>query len=53
MNKIGFKAGLTALLIGGLLLLTNIAFAMCPKGSAQADPNKKAACSCCCCDCCK
>lgn len=52
MHKIGLKVGLIAILVAGSLLLTNIAYAMCTKGNAPADPNKKAACSCCC-DCCK
>ncbi len=53
MHKIGLKTGLIALLIAGSLFLTDIAFAMCVKGTEQTDPNKKVACSCCCCNCCK
>lgn len=55
MHRLGFKAGLITLLVVGSLFLTNIAFAMCPKKTEQADPNKKAVCtcSCCGCDCCK
>ena len=54
MHKVGFKVGLIALLVAGSFFLTNIAFAMCSKGTEQqADPNKKVACSCCCCSCCK
>jgi len=53
MKRIGFRVGLVTLLLAGSLFLTNIAFAMCPKGTEHADPNKKAACSCCCCACCK
>jgi len=53
MNNMGIKLGAIALLIGGILLLANVAFAAPGAGVGQVDPNKKAVCSCCSCNCCK
>lgn len=43
------KISLIVLLVVGLVLLANVAFAACPK----VDLNQKTVCSCCCCNCCK